>query len=61
MSQPLPTIHAAAADLRPGKTTPLDLLDICLERIDRYEEGVRAWVFVDWEAPAPPPNGPRPS
>jgi aspartyl-tRNA(Asn)/glutamyl-tRNA(Gln) amidotransferase subunit A len=43
------TLHAAAAQLRAGTTTPLDLLDGCLERIDRMEERVRAWVFVDHE------------
>ncbi len=44
---PVPTIHAAAADLRDGRVTPLDLLNACLARIDHYEERVRAWVFVD--------------
>jgi aspartyl-tRNA(Asn)/glutamyl-tRNA(Gln) amidotransferase subunit A len=43
----LPTLLAAAADLRQGRRTPLDLLDDCLECIDRHEEHVRAWVFVD--------------
>jgi aspartyl-tRNA(Asn)/glutamyl-tRNA(Gln) amidotransferase subunit A len=41
------TIHAAAADIRAGRLSPDDLLETCLERIDRYEERVRAWVFVD--------------
>src|SRR6516165_1522045 len=43
------TIHAAADDLRHGRTTSLDLLDACLAQIDRYEERIRAWVFVDRE------------
>jgi aspartyl-tRNA(Asn)/glutamyl-tRNA(Gln) amidotransferase subunit A len=43
----LPTIHAAADDIRHGRTTPLELLDACLAHIDRYEPRVRAWVFVD--------------
>src|SRR5262245_12357068 len=43
----LPTIHAAADDLRQGRTTPLELLDACLANLDRYEPRVRAWVFVD--------------
>jgi aspartyl-tRNA(Asn)/glutamyl-tRNA(Gln) amidotransferase subunit A len=43
----IPTIHTAAEKLRRGDLTPLSLLDSCLERIDRYEERVRAWVFVD--------------
>jgi aspartyl-tRNA(Asn)/glutamyl-tRNA(Gln) amidotransferase subunit A len=45
----IPTIHAAAEMIRGGTTTPLDLLNICLANIDRYEERVRAWVFVDRE------------
>jgi aspartyl-tRNA(Asn)/glutamyl-tRNA(Gln) amidotransferase subunit A len=45
----IPTIHAAAEEIRQGRLTPVDLLDACLERIDRYEERVRAWVFVDRE------------
>ncbi len=41
------TIHEAAASLRAGKTTPLDLVEMCLANIDRWESKVRAWVFVD--------------
>lgn len=41
------TIHAAAADIRQGILTPLQLLEECLERIDRFEPSVHAWVFVD--------------
>jgi aspartyl-tRNA(Asn)/glutamyl-tRNA(Gln) amidotransferase subunit A len=41
------TIHAAAADIRAGRLSPVDLLESCLGRIDRLEERVRAWVFVD--------------
>src|SRR5262245_43941498 len=41
------TIHAAAADIRAGRLSPVDLLESCLERIDRHEERIRAWVFVD--------------
>jgi aspartyl-tRNA(Asn)/glutamyl-tRNA(Gln) amidotransferase subunit A len=43
----LSTILSAAADLRTGRQTPVDLLDACLQRIDRYEPAVKAWVFVD--------------
>src|SRR5262249_48236813 len=50
----LPTIHAAADDLRRGRTTPLELLDACLAHIDRYEPRVRAWVFVDRDAAQEP-------
>jgi aspartyl-tRNA(Asn)/glutamyl-tRNA(Gln) amidotransferase subunit A len=42
-----PTIQAASAAIRAGQATPLDLLDQCLRRIDKYEDRVRAWVFVD--------------
>src|SRR5262245_48099015 len=45
----IPTIHAAAEAIRTGTTTPNDLLNACLANIDRYEERVRAWVFVDRE------------
>ncbi len=41
------TIHAAAADIRTGRLSPVDLLESCLERIDRFEERIRAWVLVD--------------
>jgi aspartyl-tRNA(Asn)/glutamyl-tRNA(Gln) amidotransferase subunit A len=41
------TIHAAAAAIRAGDLSPVDLLETCLERIDRYEERIRAWVLVD--------------
>src|SRR4051794_3391507 len=42
-----PTIHAAAAALRKKETTPIELVRHCLAEIDRREEGVKAWVFVD--------------
>jgi aspartyl-tRNA(Asn)/glutamyl-tRNA(Gln) amidotransferase subunit A len=45
----LTTIHAAGEALRQGNTTPIQVLDECLAQIDRYEERVRAWVFVDRE------------
>jgi aspartyl-tRNA(Asn)/glutamyl-tRNA(Gln) amidotransferase subunit A len=43
------TIHEAADAIRAGKLTPVELLDRCLEKVDRLEEKVRAWVFVDRE------------
>src|SRR5215831_1976341 len=43
------TIHLASAALRRGNLSPPELLDACLERIDRYEARVRAWVFGDRE------------
>jgi aspartyl-tRNA(Asn)/glutamyl-tRNA(Gln) amidotransferase subunit A len=41
------TIHEAAAAIQAGRLTPVDLLDQCLKRIDRYEHAVRAWVVID--------------
>jgi aspartyl-tRNA(Asn)/glutamyl-tRNA(Gln) amidotransferase subunit A len=43
------TIHAAAEEIRQGRLSPVDLLDECLERIDRFESRVRAWVLIDRE------------
>jgi Asp-tRNA(Asn)/Glu-tRNA(Gln) amidotransferase A subunit family amidase len=43
------TLHAAAEDIRRGRLSPVDLLDACLERVDRLEPAVRAWVFLDRE------------
>ena len=43
------TITAASAALRKGELTPVDLVKRCLERIDRHEKQVRAWVSVDRE------------
>src|SRR6202165_5844837 len=41
------TIHEAAAALRAGAATPIDLVEQCLANIDRWESKVRAWVFVE--------------
>src|SRR3954447_12312898 len=43
----IPTIHEAAARIRAGSLMPLELLDACLERIDRYEAKVKGWVLLD--------------
>jgi aspartyl-tRNA(Asn)/glutamyl-tRNA(Gln) amidotransferase subunit A len=43
------TIHEAAAAIRDKKITPVDLVEQCLKNIDRWEEHVHAWVFVDRE------------
>ncbi len=43
----IPTIQAAAEDIRMGRTTPVELLELCLANIDRYEDRIHAWVFVD--------------
>src|ERR1700733_5281424 len=41
------TIAAASEAIRTGQLTPIDLVEQCLKQIDRHEEKVRAWVFVD--------------
>ena len=41
------TIHEAAERVRSGATSPVQLLEECLARIDRYEDKVRAWVMLD--------------
>ncbi|MCA9131760.1 MAG: amidase [Planctomycetales bacterium] len=43
----LPTIAAAASALRRGALRPLDLVEFCLSRIERFEPRVHAWVLVD--------------
>jgi aspartyl-tRNA(Asn)/glutamyl-tRNA(Gln) amidotransferase subunit A len=51
MNEPvIPTIHVAAERIRHGRLSPVELLDACLERIERLEPRVRAWVFVDHES-----------
>jgi Asp-tRNA(Asn)/Glu-tRNA(Gln) amidotransferase A subunit family amidase len=45
-SQPL-TIYDAITAMRAGTLTPVELLDQCLARIDRYESLIRAWVVID--------------
>jgi aspartyl-tRNA(Asn)/glutamyl-tRNA(Gln) amidotransferase subunit A len=44
------TIHQAARLLRSRELSAVQLLESSLERIDRFESKVRAWVFVDREA-----------
>jgi Asp-tRNA(Asn)/Glu-tRNA(Gln) amidotransferase A subunit family amidase len=41
------TITDAAGFIRRGELTPVELLDQCLARVDRYEDRVRAWVYID--------------
>jgi aspartyl-tRNA(Asn)/glutamyl-tRNA(Gln) amidotransferase subunit A len=43
----LATIQAAAAALRQGQVTPLELLEQCLQQIDTYESHIHAWVLID--------------
>jgi Asp-tRNA(Asn)/Glu-tRNA(Gln) amidotransferase A subunit family amidase len=41
------TITESSDLIRRGELTPSTLLEECLERIDRYESKVRAWVYLD--------------
>ncbi len=41
------SLHAAASRIREGSLTPTALLDECLDRIDRLDARLRAWVVVD--------------
>jgi aspartyl-tRNA(Asn)/glutamyl-tRNA(Gln) amidotransferase subunit A len=43
----LPSLHAAADDIRSGRLSPVDLLESCLERLDRLEPRLHAWVLLD--------------
>lgn len=47
---PLFTIPQAAEAFRNGTLTPPALLETCLERIDRFDDQIRAWVLVDRDA-----------
>lgn len=49
MRNNLPTILAAADDLRAGRLSPSDLVERCLDQIDRHEPRIHAWVMVDHE------------
>ncbi|HYV36880.1 MAG TPA: amidase [Gemmataceae bacterium] len=42
-----PTIQAASEAIRSGQSTPIDLLDQCLQRTDKYEDKIKAWVYLD--------------
>jgi Asp-tRNA(Asn)/Glu-tRNA(Gln) amidotransferase A subunit family amidase len=47
-SRPL-TIGRAAAEIRAGRLSPLDLVEQCLSRIEAFEPRVHAWVLLDSE------------
>ncbi|HVA45852.1 MAG TPA: amidase [Pirellulales bacterium] len=49
MPNDLPTLLAAAADIRSGRLRPVDLVERCLAQIDAHETRIRAWVMVDAE------------
>ncbi|MBN2216912.1 MAG: amidase [Pirellulales bacterium] len=46
----LPTLAEAADRIRAQTLSPVELLDRCLDRIDRLDGRLRAWVVVDREA-----------
>ncbi|MFM8273102.1 MAG: amidase [Gemmata sp.] len=48
MPEPM-TITEAAGLIRAGGLTPSDLLERCVERIERYDGRVRAWAHLDLE------------
>lgn len=43
------TIQEAAEAIRGRRLSPIDLVEQCLDAIDRWEKHVHAWVFVDRE------------
>ncbi|HEX4128675.1 MAG TPA: amidase [Pirellulales bacterium] len=43
------TCTRAAEAIRAGKLRPIDLVEHCLERIERFDAQVHAWVLVDAE------------
>lgn len=43
----LPTILEAAARLRDGSLSPVELVESCLDRIARCDAAIRAWALVD--------------
>ena len=43
------TITQAARQLRSGEATPRSLVEACLDKIDRLDEQIRAWVILDRE------------
>ena len=46
----LPTIGQAQALIRGGQMTPVELVEICVRRIEELDDRVRAWVRVDADA-----------
>lgn len=44
------TLTEAAAQIRSGALSPVDLLNACLARIDVLDDRLKAWVIIDREA-----------
>ena len=47
MTEQIRTITEAARAMQAGRLTPVELVEHCLQQIDRHEPQVRAWVMVD--------------
>ena len=45
----LPTIARGVQQIREGELTAAELVEFCLERIDRHEPSIAAWEWVDRE------------
>jgi aspartyl-tRNA(Asn)/glutamyl-tRNA(Gln) amidotransferase subunit A len=45
----LRTIESASREIKAGRLSPSDLLDECLQRIERVEPHIKAWVVIDRE------------
>ena len=43
----LPTIAKAVQQIRDGELTAAELVEFCLERIDRHEPTIASWEWVD--------------
>ena len=43
---PLPPLNELSRRIRAGETTPTDLVDQCLERIQQREDKLHAWVYL---------------
>lgn len=47
MISTLPTLAQAADQIRGGSLSPVELVELCLAQIDRFENDIHAWVLVD--------------
>src|SRR5258708_4033847 len=43
------TIHEAAEAIKGRRVSPVDLVEQCLAAVERWEQHVHAWVFIDRE------------
>ncbi len=49
MNMSEPSIPEAIRQIRAGQISPIELVDRCIKRIDRFEDRIHAWVLVDAE------------